>query len=85
MPAVNLDEPVEIIDHDPHLAGRFRGERERLRLGLATASLEFEHMKSGVVLLHFSDGRPYVNLDLRSGTWAAAHDCGPDQRCPHAA
>jgi Family of unknown function (DUF6314) len=47
--------------------------------GPAFRSLEFEHMKIGAVLLRFSDGRPYVNLDLRSGTWAAAHDCGPDR------
>lgn len=31
------------------------------------------------MLLHFSDGRPYVELDLRSGAWQAVHDCGADR------
>lgn len=62
MPAVNLDEPVEITDHDPHLAGRFRGERERLRLGLATATLKFEHIGSTAV--PGLPGKPIVDLML---------------------
>ena len=62
MPAVSLDEAVEIADYDPHLAGRFRGERDRLRLGLATATLRFEHIGSTAV--PGLRGRPIVDLML---------------------
>jgi hypothetical protein len=32
----------------------------------------------GAVMLYFADGRPYVDLDLRSGTWRAEHPCVAD-------
>ena len=76
MPAVNLDEPVEITDPDPHLAGRFRGERERLRLGLATATLKFEHIGSTAV--RDLAGKPIVDLML--GAPPAAWEALPDLR-----
>jgi GrpB-like predicted nucleotidyltransferase (UPF0157 family) len=76
MPAVNLDEPVEITDQDPHLAGRFRGERERLRLGLATASLKFEHIGSTAV--RGLAGKPIVDLML--GAPPAAWEALPELR-----
>src|SRR5580698_3373656 len=77
MPAVNLDEPVEITDQDPHLAGRFRGERERLRLGLATASLKFEHIGSTAV--PGLAGKPIVDLMLGASApvWAALEELRP--------
>jgi GrpB-like predicted nucleotidyltransferase (UPF0157 family) len=62
MPAVSLDEVVEIADYDPHRAGRFRGERDRLRLGLATATLRFEHIGSTAV--PGLRGKPIVDLML---------------------
>ena len=34
--------------------------------------------RGGAVMLYFTDGRPYVDLDLRSGTWRAAHPCVAD-------
>jgi GrpB-like predicted nucleotidyltransferase (UPF0157 family) len=76
MPAVDQDEPVEITDHPTHLAGRFRGERERLRLGLATASLEFEHIGSTAV--RGLAGRPIVDLML--GAPPAAWEALPELR-----
>lgn len=65
------DEPVEITDHDPHYEGRFRAERDRLRIGLATASLKFEHIGSTAV--PGLAGRPIVDLMLGAppASWAA--------------
>ncbi|HEY5090685.1 MAG TPA: GrpB family protein [Polyangia bacterium] len=70
MPAVSLDEAVEFADHDPHRAGRFRGERDRLRLGLATATLKFEHIGSTAV--PGLGGQPIVDLMLGAppAAWA---------------
>jgi GrpB-like predicted nucleotidyltransferase (UPF0157 family) len=76
MRAVNLDEPVEITENAPHLAGRFRGERERLRLGLATATLEFEHIGSTAV--RGLPGKPIVDLML--GAPPAAWEALPELR-----
>ncbi len=47
--------------------------------GPAARRLEFERLADGSVLLRFSDGRPYVELDLRAGAWRAVHDCGADR------
>lgn len=47
--------------------------------GPAFRRLTFERLDGGAALLRFSDGRPYVELDLRSGTWQAVHDCGADR------
>ena len=65
------DEPVEITDYDPHSEGRFRAERDRLRIGLATASLKFEHIGSTAV--PGLAGRPIVDLMLGAppASWAA--------------
>lgn len=70
MPAVNPDEAVEIADYDPRRAGRFRGERDRLRLGLATAALRFEHIGSTAV--PGLPGRPIVDVMLGAppAAWA---------------
>src|SRR5450755_4061322 len=71
MPAVSPDEPVEFSDYDPHRAGRFRGERDRLRLGLATAALRFEHIGSTAV--PGLGGKPIFDLMLGAppAAWAA--------------
>jgi hypothetical protein len=47
--------------------------------GPAFRRLELERTAAGSVLMRFSDGRPYVELDLRSGSWRAVHDCGADR------
>lgn len=74
MPGVTLDEAVEIADHDPHHAGRFRGERDRLRLGLATATLKFEHIGSTAV--PGMRGKPIVDMMLGAppAAWAGLDD-----------
>jgi GrpB-like predicted nucleotidyltransferase (UPF0157 family) len=74
MPGVTLDESVEIADHDPHHAGRFRGERDRLRLGLATASLRFEHI--GSTAIPGMHGKPIVDMMLGAPptAWAGLDD-----------
>ena len=71
------DEPVEITDYDPHSEGRFRAERDRLRIGLATASLKFEHIGSTAV--PGLAGRPIVDLMLGAppASWAALDELRP--------
>jgi Family of unknown function (DUF6314) len=46
--------------------------------GPASRSLELVRRESGVVMLYFTDGKPFVDLDLRSGEWRSAHPCGED-------
>jgi GrpB-like predicted nucleotidyltransferase (UPF0157 family) len=74
---VNLDEPVEIADFDPRLARAYRGERDRLRLGLATASLKFEHIGSTAV--PGLAGKPIVDLMMGASppVWAAREELRP--------
>jgi GrpB-like predicted nucleotidyltransferase (UPF0157 family) len=71
---VSLDEPVEIADYDPHYEGRYRAERDRLRIGLATASLKFEHIGSTAV--PGLAGRPIVDLMLGAppASWATLEE-----------
>ena len=72
-----MDEPVEITDHDPHAEGRYRAERDRVRLGLATASLKFEHIGSTAV--PGLAGKPVVDLMLGASptVWAALEELRP--------
>jgi Family of unknown function (DUF6314) len=46
--------------------------------GPAARRLELVRLESTVVMLHFADGKPFVDLDLRSGTWRSIHPCGED-------
>jgi hypothetical protein len=46
--------------------------------GPASRRLELVRLESGVVALYFSDGKPFVDLDLRTGRWRSAHPCGED-------
>jgi GrpB-like predicted nucleotidyltransferase (UPF0157 family) len=77
MRAVNPDEPVEIADYDPRRARGYRGERDRVRLGLATASLKFEHIGSTAVF--GLAGKPIVDLMLGAppAAWAALDELRP--------
>ena len=77
MRAVNPDEPVEIVDYDPRRAHGYRGERDRVRLGLATASLKYEHIGSTAV--PGLAGRPIVDLMLGASptVWAAVEELRP--------
>jgi hypothetical protein len=47
--------------------------------GPATRHLEYAPLDSGAVFLYFRDGRPFVDLDLRTGEWRSTHDCGEDR------
>jgi GrpB-like predicted nucleotidyltransferase (UPF0157 family) len=75
--SANIDEPVEITDHNPGYEGRYRAERDRLRLGLATASLKFEHIGSTAV--PGLAGKPVVDLMLGAppAAWAALDELRP--------
>jgi GrpB-like predicted nucleotidyltransferase (UPF0157 family) len=75
--SANVDEPVEITDYAPDYEGRYRGERDRVRLGLATASLKFEHIGSTAV--PGLAGRPVVDLMLGASptVWAALEELRP--------
>ncbi len=72
--SANIDEPVEITDYDPHYEGRYRAERDRLRIGLATATLKFEHIGSTAV--PGLAGKPIVDLMLGAppAAWAALEE-----------
>jgi GrpB-like predicted nucleotidyltransferase (UPF0157 family) len=74
---VDLDEPVEIADFDPRRARAFRGERDRLRLALALASLKFEHIGSTAV--PGLAGKPIVDLMLGASpaVWAIRDELRP--------
>jgi GrpB-like predicted nucleotidyltransferase (UPF0157 family) len=72
-----VDEPLEITDSNPRYEGRYRAERDRVRLGLATASLKFEHIGSTAV--PGLAGRPIVDLMLGASpvVWAAIEELRP--------
>lgn len=72
--SAEIDEPVEITDYNPGYEGRYRAERDRLRLGLATASLKFEHIGSTAV--PGLAGKPVVDLMLGAppAAWAALEE-----------
>ena len=57
-------------------------ETGRLRVGSytggATRHLEYRRVDPGTVMIHFADGRPFVDLDLRGGRWRSVHHCGDD-------
>ena len=74
---MDLDEPVEIVDFDPRRARAYRGERDRLRLALATASLKFEHIGSTAV--PGLAGKPIVDLMLGASppVWAIRDELRP--------
>jgi GrpB-like predicted nucleotidyltransferase (UPF0157 family) len=68
---VSLDEPVEITEYSHQYEGRYRAERDRLRILLATATLKFAHIGSTAV--PGLAGKPIVDLMLGAppATWAA--------------
>ena len=58
-------------------------ERGELRFGdhrgPASRELLYRELPGGVADVRFADGREFYRLDLRSGRWAAHHDCGDDR------
>jgi hypothetical protein len=47
--------------------------------GPATRTLEYARLAESRVMLYFATGLPFVDLDLRAGSWLGIHDCGPDR------
>jgi hypothetical protein len=46
--------------------------------GPASRRLQLVRLDSAVVMAHFTDGKPFVDLDLRRGTWTSTHPCRAD-------
>jgi hypothetical protein len=46
--------------------------------GPASRKLEYVRSDHATAMLYFADGRPFVDLDLRNGTWRSSHLCGHD-------
>ena len=47
--------------------------------GSASRTLEFARLPDASVMMYFSDGPPFVDLDLRTGAWRSIHRCGDDR------
>lgn len=65
-------------------AGRARYDEEGelsfgAHRGPASRHLEYARLDSTAVFLYFSNGRPFVDLDLRTGAWRGVHDCVDDR------
>lgn len=58
-------------------------ERGWLRMGVhqgrARHRLRLRPGEDGQADMTFADGSPFHHLDLRSGSWHVAHDCGEDR------
>ena len=58
-------------------------EAGQLRFGAhrapASRRLEYVRGDGDLVQVRFADGRPFIDLDLRSGQWQAVHQCGADR------
>jgi hypothetical protein len=48
-------------------------------MGQAYRSLEYMRLDDVTVMLYFTDGRPFVDLDLSTGAWQSNHLCGDDR------
>jgi hypothetical protein len=46
--------------------------------GSARRCFDYTQRHDATVMISFADGRPFVDLDLRSGEWQSTHQCGPD-------
>jgi hypothetical protein len=57
-------------------------ESGELRFGTqvtrASRSLIYERLPDASVMLHFADGKPFVDLNLESGEWRGVHHCVDD-------
>lgn len=73
-----------VADFTPDGAGGL-AHAERGRFGWRGASREATREHSygpgpdGTALVAFPDGRPFHDLDLRTGRWSAVHGCAPDR------
>lgn len=65
---------------DPRASYEERGQlRFGAHAGEARRCLDYRGQEGGVVLVHFCDGRPFVELDLRQGSCRRVHPCGTDR------
>lgn len=46
--------------------------------GPAFRRLDYVRSDDASAMLYFADGRPFVDLDLRNGTWQSSHLCAND-------
>ena len=65
-------------------AGRARYDEEGelsfgAHQGPASRHLAYARLDNASVFLYFSNGRPFVDLDLRTGAWHSSHDCVDDR------
>jgi hypothetical protein len=72
------------IDSDVALEPRAHyAEVGELRFGTHTGrarrTLEYRQVDAVTVMIYFADGRPFVDLDLRTGVWQSDHVCGDDR------
>ena len=51
--------------------GAYRGPSRR--------SLEYVQKEGAAAQIYFTDGRPFIELNLSSGTWQSTHLCGLDR------
>ncbi|MGH9068995.1 MAG: DUF6314 family protein [Acidimicrobiales bacterium] len=72
--------PGQAKDDSPLATFRYQ-ERGQLRCGrlVTRASRRLSYRRTGgAAAVSFADGRPFVHLDLRHGSWLAEHLCGDD-------
>lgn len=48
-------------------------------VGQARRSLEYLRLDDATAMLYFTNGRPFIDLDLSGGTWQSIHLCGDDR------
>ncbi|WP_129293061.1 DUF6314 family protein [Streptomyces lydicus] len=68
---------------DPAGEGLLHIEEGRLRWGAAvhpaSRTLRLRPRPDGTAEIRFADGRPFHDLDLRTGRWRAVHPCAADR------
>lgn len=77
---------VVAVEPGQHRSGERRAhydEAGQLYFGTHSAPaarrLEYVTGDGDLVQVRFADGRPFIDLDLRSGKWQAIHQCGADR------
>lgn len=79
---VLLTESASAGGAHPHTRARYEEAGELYfgsHIGHAHRSLDYHRLGEVAVMLHFPDGRPFVDLDLRSGAWQSEHRCRDDR------
>lgn len=69
---------------DTHTEGRARYEESGElhfgdHVGQTHRGLDYVRSDTATVALLFTDGRPFVDLDLSAGAWQSTHLCGDDR------